>query len=142
MLGIWLTVIIVAVVIEVATQVQLVTIWAALGGIAALIAEVCGVDQTVQIIVFFAVTFILLALTRPLVRKITGKIANVPTNADMNIGRVGKVTKIVDRSNGLFRVNVAGADWSAVMHDLTVPEVGSSILVERIDGVKLVVKSA
>lgn len=142
MLGIWLTVIVVAVAVEVATQVQLVTIWAALGGIAALIAEVCGVDQTVQIIVFFAVTFILLALTRPLVKRITGKMPKIPTNADMNIGRVGKVTKIVDRNNGLFRVNVAGADWSAVMHDLTVPEVGSSILVERIDGVKLVVKSA
>ncbi len=142
MLGIWLTVIVVAVVIEVATQVQLVTIWAALGGIAALIADVCGVDQTVQVIVFFAVTFIMLALTRPIVRKMTGKMSNVPTNADMNIGRVGKVTKIVDKNNGLFRVNVAGADWSAVMHDLTVPEVGSSILVERIDGVKLVVTSA
>ncbi|MBR2177424.1 MAG: NfeD family protein [Clostridia bacterium] len=141
MLGIWLTVIVIAVAFEIATQLQLVSVWAAVGGIVALITDVCGVDQTIQIIIFFAVTFIMLALTRPFVRRMTNSIKNTPTNADMNIGRTGKVTKIVDTSAGLFRVSVAGADWSAVTQDRSIPEVGSDIRVERIEGVKLVVSS-
>ncbi len=139
MLQIWLVVIVVAVIVEIITQVQLVTIWAALGGIAALICDVCSVDYRIQIVVFFAVTFISLALTRPLVKKLTKKIRNTPTNADMNIGKTGLVTKIVDESTGVFRVKVAGADWSAVTEASDIPSVGSSVKVERIEGVKLVV---
>ncbi len=139
MLGIWLAVIVVAILAEIATQVQLVSVWAAIGGIAAIIADVCGADNTVQIIVFFAVTFATLALTRPLVRNLRKKLSNVPTNADMNIGKHGKVTKIVDKSAGIFRVSVSGDDWSAVTEDSTVPEIGDEVRVQRIEGVKLVV---
>ncbi len=139
MLGIWIAVIVVAVIIEIITQVQLVTIWAALGGIAALVCDVFGVSSNVQIIVFFAVTFAALALTRPFVRKLTKNIRNTPTNADMNIGRTGLVTKIVDEGTGIFRVNVAGADWSARTADSRLPQIGQSVRVEAIEGVKLVV---
>lgn len=139
MLGVWIAVIIIACIFEVATQLQLVSIWAAFGGVAALVADVFGVDSTIQIIIFFAVTFITLALTRPFVHKLTQNIGNTPTNADMNIGRTGLVTKIVDESAGLFRVSVAGADWSAITTDPIIPEIGTSVRVERIEGVKLVV---
>lgn len=139
MLGIWLLVIVIAIIAEIATQIQLVSIWAALGGVAALIAYLCGAELYVQIIVFFVVTFAMLALTRPLVHKLTAKIKNTPTNADMNIGKTGKVTKIVDASDGLFRVHLAGDDWSAKMADSTLPEVGTMVKVERIEGVKLIV---
>ena len=139
MLEIWLTVIVFAIIVEIATQVQLVTIWAALGGIASLVCDICGVDNTVQIIVFFAVTFISLALTRPFVRKMTKNIRNTPTNADMNIGKTGLVTKIVDEAAGIFRVTVAGADWSAKSVDSRMPEIGQSVKVERIEGAKLIV---
>ena len=139
MLEIWLTVIVFAIIVEIATQAQIVTIWAALGGIASLVCDICGVDNTVQIIVFFAVTFISLALTRPFVRKMTKNIRNTPTNADMNIGKTGLVTKIVDEAAGIFRVTVAGADWSAKSVDSRMPEIGQSVKVERIEGVKLIV---
>ncbi len=141
MLEIWLTVIVIAIVIEIATQVQLVTIWAALGGIASLICDICGVDNRIQIIVFFAVTFIALALTRPLVRKLTKNIRNTPTNADMNIGKTGLVTKIVDEATGVFRVTVSGADWSAKSVDSRIPRIGDSVRVEGIEGVKLIVSA-
>ena len=55
MLEVWLIVIVIAVIIEIVTQVQLVTIWAAIGGIASLICDICGVDNNIQIIVFFSV---------------------------------------------------------------------------------------
>ena len=139
MLGVWLAVIVVACAFEIATQVQLVSIWAAIGGIAALIADLCGAETWIQVIVFFAVTFLTLAITRPFVRKLTKGIENTPLNADMNIGKTGLVTKIVDESTGVFRVSVSGADWSAIMSDFKVPKVGSSVRVERIEGVKLIV---
>ena len=139
MLWVWIAVIVVACLMEWATQVQLISIWAALGGIVALICDVCHVDSTIQIIVFFAVTFLSLALTRPFVRKLTKNLKNTATNADMNIGKTGLVTKIVDESTGVFRVTVAGADWSAKTEGDQVPEVGASVKVERIEGVKLIV---
>ncbi len=139
MLMVWIAVIVFACILEIATQLQLISVWAAVGGIAALICDVYGVDSTIQIVIFFAVTFVSLALTRPLVRKLTKNIPELPSNADMNIGKIGKVTKIVNESEGIFRVSVAGDDWSAITTDPIIPDVGTSVKVERIEGVKLVV---
>lgn len=139
MLMVWIAVIVFACILEIATQLQLISVWAAVGGIAALISDVYGVDSTIQIVIFFAVTFVSLALTRPLVRKLTKNIPELPSNADMNIGKIGKVTKIVNESEGIFRVSVAGDDWSAITTDPIIPDVGTSVKVERIEGVKLVV---
>lgn len=139
MLGIWIVVIVVACAIEIATQVQLVSVWAALGGVAAIIADVCGVEKNIQIIVFFAVTFVTLALTRPFAHKLMKQLKKTPTNADRNIGQSGRVTKIVDESAGTFRVVVGGDDWSAVTSDHSLPQIGDDVRVERIEGVKLIV---
>ena len=139
MLMVWIAVIVFACILEIATQLQLISVWASVGGIAALICDVYGVDSTIQIVIFFAVTFVSLALTRPLVRKLTKNIPELPSNADMNIGKIGKVTKIVNESEGIFRVSVAGDDWSAITTDPIIPDVGTSVKVERIEGVKLVV---
>ena len=138
MLWVWIAVIVVACLMEWATQVQLISIWAALGGIVALILELAGLGKEIQVVVFFAVTILAIVLTRPLAKKMTSFI-KTPTNADMNIGKTGLVTKIVDESTGVFRVKVAGADWSAVTEASDIPSVGSSVKVERIEGVKLVV---
>ncbi|MBQ3887109.1 MAG: NfeD family protein, partial [Clostridia bacterium] len=91
MIWVWLIVIVVAVILESISPIQLVSIWAALGGIAALALSFCRVDIWIQVIVFFAVTILMIALTRPLARKLT-KFKKTATNADMNIGKVGKVT--------------------------------------------------
>lgn len=139
MLEVWIVVTVIAIAMEIASQLQLVSIWAALGSIVALICDVCGVDDSIQIIVFFAVTFASLALTRPFVSKMTKKVKNTPMNADMNIGKVGKVTKIVDETSCLFRVSLGGEDWSATSADSVVPEIGSQVRVDGIEGVKLIV---
>ncbi len=141
MLAIWVVVIVLSCAMEVATQLQLVSVWAALGGVAALVADVLGADTTVQIIIFFAVTFVFLAVTRPIVHRLTKNVENVPMNADMNIGKTGYVTKIIDEASGIFRVNVSGDDWSAVTKDRKIPEVGAAVKVEKIEGVKLIVST-
>lgn len=139
MFWIWITVIVVSCILEWLTQVQLITIWAALGGVVALILELCGINSTVQIIVFFAVTLVLIALTRPLAKKMTN-FGVTPTNADMNIGKVGRVTKVVDKELGIMRVKVDNSDWSATTDGKQVLPVGSEISVKRIEGVKLIVE--
>lgn len=139
MLGIWIIIIVIACALEIATQLQLVSVWAAVGGVAALVADVFGVDDRMQIVIFFVVTFAFLAVTRPIIRRFTKNIENIPMNADMNIGKTGRVTKIVDEASGIFRVNLSGDDWSAVTADRAVPVIGSTVRVDKIEGVKLIV---
>ena len=103
MLWIWVIVIVVAVLLEATSPIQLVSIWAALGGVVSLVLCLCNVDMTIQIIVFFAVTILAIILTRPFAKKMTS-FKKTATNADMNIGKTGKVTKIVDEQLGTFRV--------------------------------------
>ena len=139
MLWVWIAVIVVACVLEWLTQVQLISIWAALGGVVALILELAGVGKEIQVVVFFAVTILAIVLTRPLAKKMTSFI-KTPTNADMNIDKIGKVTKIVDEELGIMRVKVENNDWSATTENKSVLPVGTEIVVQAIEGVKLIVK--
>ncbi|MDD6489966.1 MAG: NfeD family protein [Clostridia bacterium] len=138
MLAVWLTVIVLACLVEGITQFQLVSIWAVFGGLAALICDLCGLDKTVQIVVFFVVTILLLVLTIPLVKKLR-QFKKTPTNADMYIGKKGKVTKIINSDEGLFQVRVDNCEWSAITGDRTLLPLGTEISVESIEGVKLIV---
>lgn len=138
---IWVAVIAVSILLEWITQLQLITIWSAVGGIVALILESIGVDISVQIIVFFSVTIVLLALTKPFVHRMS-KFDKTPTNADMNIGKTGKVTKIVDENMGIFRVKVNNCDWTAVTEEKSILPVGTDIVVMGIEGVKLIVRQS
>ena len=139
MLWVWIVVIVVACLMEWATQVQLISIWAALGGVVALILELAGLGKEIQVVVFFAVTILAIVLTRPLAKKMTSFI-KTPTNADMNIDKIGKVTKIVDEELGIMRVKVENNDWSATTENKSVLPVGTEIVVQAIEGVKLIVK--
>ena len=139
MLWVWIVVIVVACLMEWATQVQLISIWAALGGIVALILELAGLGKEIQVVVFFAVTILAIVLTRPLAKKMTSFI-KTPTNADMNIDKIGKVTKILDEELGIMRVKVENNDWSATTENKSVLPVGTEIVVQAIEGVKLIVK--
>ena len=141
MLWVWIAVIVFSVLIEASSIIQLVSIWAALGGIAALILELCGVDITIQIIVFFVVTILLIILTRPLAKRMT-RFKKTATNADRNLGRTGRVTKVIDENLGLFRVRVENDDWAATTETNTSLPVGTEVSVLRIEGVKLIVCEA
>lgn len=138
MLWVWLSVIIVAVFLEIITQVQLVSVWAAVGGLIALISYLCGANEIIQIIIFFVVTIVSIILTRPLVKKLT-KFKKSATNADMNVGKTGKVIKIINETDGIFQVKVSGCEWSAVTEDKNILPIGSDVTVKSIEGVKLIV---
>ena len=68
----WVILLIAFILIEIAT-VNLVTIWFAVGALAALICALCGVELWIQCVVFVAVSALALIVTKPLVRKFAGK---------------------------------------------------------------------
>lgn len=84
MIWIWLGAIVLFGVVEAATA-GLVSIWFVAGALAALIAVLLGAGIWVQLVAFVVVSAAALALTRPLVKKITAG-RSVPTNADRVLG--------------------------------------------------------
>jgi membrane protein implicated in regulation of membrane protease activity len=133
---VWLAVIVLALIIE-AMGPQLVSIWFAVGGVASFICELIGLNFTIQISVFVAVSVIALIATKPLVAKMKKADVN-PTNADRYIGMEGKVTTAIRGIEGTGRVLVHGNSWSAVSdEDL---DEGTLVKVLAIEGVKLRVK--
>ena len=81
---IWLVIAIVMGVLEACT-VQLVSLWFAIGGVAACITSLFTDKLTIQLIVFIVVTAIALAVTRPIVKRMKQKRPEA-TNADRYIG--------------------------------------------------------
>ena len=88
---VWLCLTVFFGILEAAT-VQIVSIWFAGGAVCAMIAFALGANKSVQIVVFVLSSGILLALTRPFVKKMT-KGKKTPTNADSLIGKTAVVTK-------------------------------------------------
>ena len=87
----WLVAIAVFAIAEAAT-VALVSIWFAAGGVAGLITSLFTESLWVQLLVFFVVSGLLLAATRPLCKKfLSGRAQR--TNADMVIGKEGTITQ-------------------------------------------------
>lgn len=133
----WLIAIVVFLVVEAATA-GLTCIWLAIGALAALIASMFGAAIWLQVLWFFVVTFIALYLTRPLVKKFMNSDIH-PTNADMVIGMTAAVIEDIDNIAESGAVSVFGKVWTARTVNDEVVHAGSLVLVERIEGVKLMV---
>lgn len=139
MLIFWVVLLILLIVVEAATA-QMVTIWFAAGAAGATVAELLGAQVWLQWVVFIAVSAVALVVTRPLVRKLT-KAKIQPTNADRCIGQTAVVTEEIDNIAAKGQVNVNGIIWTARSSDGSVIEKDAKVTVEKIDGVKLIVKT-
>lgn len=139
MLIFWIVLLVVLIIVEAVTA-QLVTIWFAAGAAAALVAELCDLPEWLQWIIFIAVSVIALVATRPLVRKAT-KSKMQPTNADRCIGQTAVVTEDINNIEGKGQVHVNGTTWTARSSDGSVFRKDERVTVEKIDGVKLIVKA-
>lgn len=137
--ALWLAAMIILLIIEAAAP-GLVSIWFALGALAALISSVLGAPLWLQIVWFFLVSVVSLLLTRPLAKRYVNSRA-VHTNADMAIGQDCVVTETIDNVRGTGAVSVGGKIWTARM---TAPdghaEKGAVLRAVRIEGVKLIVE--
>ena len=136
---VWLVAMIVLLVIEGVVP-GLISIWFALGALAALVSALLHAPLWLQIVWFLAVSIAALALTRPLAKKYINA-RTQPTNADMMIGKECVVRESIDNVLGAGAVSVDGKVWTARTEndDIKVPE-GSRAVVVRIEGVKLIVK--
>lgn len=82
---VWLIAMIVLLVVEGVVP-GLISIWFALGALAALVSALLHAPLWLQIVWFLAVSIVALALTRPLAKKYINS-KTQPTNADMLIGK-------------------------------------------------------
>lgn len=139
MLIFWIAMLVILIIVEAVTA-QMVTIWFAAGAAAALIAELLGAQVWLQWIVFVAVSAITLVATRPLVKKLTQTRVQ-PTNADRCIGQTAIVVEDIDNIEGKGQVHVNGVVWTARSSDGSIFRKDERVTVEKIDGVKLIVKA-
>jgi len=135
---VWTAAIILFGVVEAMTA-GLVSIWFVAGALVALVAAFVDAALTIQIVLFLVVSAAALALTRPLLKKITAASA-VPTNADRVLGLAAKVTETIDNENSAGAVYVDGKTWSARSADGSVIPAGTRVRIEAMEGVKLFVK--
>ena len=132
---VWLAIIIILAVLE-ATTVNLTTIWFVGSGLVALVISFFTDSYLIQFGAFVIIGVILLVTTKPLLNK-TLKPKKSATNAERVLEMQGLVTeKISKNHNG--EVKVDGKRWTAYS-DETI-EVGSTVNILKINGVKLKVK--
>ena len=109
--------------------------------VCAFAAAALGAAMWIQIILFFAVSGVVLAFLRPFVRKhVTPGLH--PTNADRVIGMTCPVTEDIDNIAGTGTVSADGKIWTARSADGQILEPGTVVCPIRIEGVKLIVLPA
>ncbi len=134
MFAAWFITFIVLLFIEIIT-VNLVTIWFAIGAVAAMITAHFTDSLLIQIIVFTVVSAIVLLFTNPIAKKLR-KLDVEATNYDRVIGKEAVVTKKISK-NEYGEVKVLGNYWTASSNEKI--EEDEKVIVKGIDGVKLIV---
>ena len=111
----------------------------AVGAFLAFLCAIFGASMTVQGIVFFVSSILLIIFIRPIVTKFF-KTNNVTMNSQSVVGKNAIVIKSIDNLHGKGQVKVAGEIWSAVSATDEDIEEGATVIVLKIEGVKLIVK--
>ena len=135
----WLVLFIAFLVIEFATM-ALTTIWFAGGSLAAFAFYLMGFSIITQILVFAAVSILLLLLIRPAVRRYYQN-NETKTNAESLIGQKAVVVSRIDNLEAEGKVMVNGMEWTArALEEEGQIEKGTVVLIRKIEGVKLIVE--
>lgn len=133
----WLVVLIACLIVEILT-VGLTSIWFAGGAVAAMVAYAAGGSAPLQIVLFFAVSIVLLLFTRPFAVKCINK-NRYKSNYEGHIGKRVRVLEEVDNFKETGKVLVDGMEWSArTLEDGVVLHPDEEAVVAAVQGVKLV----
>lgn len=136
---IWLIVLLVTVAIEMMTTV-LISIWFAFGAIFALITSLLGLSVSWQIAIFALISIFTLTFTKPFVeKKFFPKKNIVKTNVDALVDKEAIVTIEISNVEGTGEVLLDGNHWTARSETDQIIPVSSTVLVKRIEGVKVIV---
>ncbi|MBE6978159.1 MAG: NfeD family protein [Ruminococcaceae bacterium] len=132
---VWLILMIGFVVMEAACPFHLVSVWFAIGSLAAMVVAICSGAVWLQITVFAVVSVGLLIAMLPLVKKFV-----IPkqekTNVESVVGSMGYVTETVDNMDATGQVKLGGMYWTARSEDGHKIPAGTLVEVTRIEGVK------
>lgn len=135
----WLILFVILLAVEIATM-GLTTIWFAGGALAAFFAALAGANLYVQLILWLAVSVLLLVFTRPLAKKYIGK-KQVRTNVDSLIGQEAVVCENISNRESTGKVMINGIEWTARTNDpALVYEKDTVVRILRIEGVKVIVE--
>ncbi len=134
----WLALMIVFLVVEASCPIHLVSVWFAVGALAATVASMLGGPIWLQVVLFIAVSAALLALMWPLVRKYLNP-RITPTNVDSIIGTAGHVTADIDNDGAHGQVKLGAMEWSARSTSGAPIPKGTLVRVDRVEGVKVFV---
>ena len=130
----WLALMVVFLVTEAAT-VTMVSLWFAAGSLAALAASLLHAPVWLQVVLFLAVSALLLAALRPMARKhFTPKLSK--TNVDAVVGSRGYVTADIDNVSATGTVKLGAMEWTARSSTGHVIPKGTLVQVDKIEGVK------
>lgn len=135
----WFAVLVFSLILESST-VAVVGIWFAFGALAAMIASLCHAWVWLQLLLFFAVSCLLLAALRPITRKYLNP-RLTKTNVDSVIGTPGIVLSRIDNIRATGQVKLGSMEWSARSTSGDPIEVGTRIKADRIEGVKVFVSA-
>ena len=108
---IWLVVLAILLVIEFLTL-GLTTVWFAGGALVAFLVSLAGGPLWLQLLLFIAVSVVLLLFTRPLAVKYLNKDVQ-KTNVDSIPGQKGIVTATIDNLKAEGQVTIQGMEWTA-----------------------------
>jgi len=127
-------------VVEAACPFHLVSVWFAVGALAAVIVSLLGGALWLQALVFLVVSVALLVSLWPFVKKVLNP-RHTPTNIDSVIGTEGYISAAVDNLAATGQVKLGGMEWTArSTTGEPLPE-GTLVKVDRIEGVKAFVSA-
>lgn len=114
--------------------------WFAIGALVAMVSSFFINSLILQISIFVISSTILLFITKPFVKKFVDKNINVKTNAYSIEGKIGKVIVDIEPLEGKGQIKINNEVWSAKSEDNDSIPKDTEVVIEKIDGVKAIVK--
>ncbi len=135
----WLAIFAIAMIVEVSVS-GLISIWISLAALITLpLSFIEGLPFWGEIIIFISLSLILLAVTRPFVRKFLKEKEAIKTNLEGLIGEKVKLTKKIEGLN-LGEAKINGVNWDCKSIDGKAIKEGKVVEIVKLEGNKLVVK--
>lgn len=139
MIWIWLSIVVIATVIEIFTM-DMSSIWFSVAGVVSMIMAVFpSVSWEAQLIVFVVISIAALLGLRPIAKKYLLKKTDGKTNADLIIGKTVKAIDAYNEEN-LGTAEINGVVWNICEQNNTPIQQGEKAEVVGIEGNKLIVK--
>ncbi len=140
MVWIWIVALVVFAIAEAATG-AVVSLWFMGGSLVGFVLALFEAPVWVQILSFTVVSFVLLLLLRPWLRKLVDN-RKVATNAESLVGKVILVTEDIDNLHNQGAVRVSGVEWSAFSADGSSISKETPVRIISVHGAKLCVEKA